>query len=440
MRARGQAGLTLLELVVAVSVFALAVGGLVMTIDSGLGLARNNRHRSIAANLVAAELDGVRRIPFTQVTMGQVTRTETVDGVPYTVVRDATWATNASTAGPCESGGGTPKVLRVVVRVFWPDMRGIPPPRASTILSPPVGSYDPNTGHLAVSVRDRAAEGFGGVPVRVTGVGVDRTIVTTEQGCAFFAFLAPGTYTASLQLAGHVDRQGTAVPTQTVGVQIGETASVAFDFDRAATLAVTLAAADPAATFPSPDLPLAWANPALVPDGVRRSAGTGTHRSLGNLFPYTDGYVLWAGGCADADPEGRAGDGTPFWPGATRPAPTMVTAGQTVAVTVPVAVAEITVTDLTGPGPVQVVAEHTPDPGCPEGITHTLGNVTGTATLLVALPHGTWTVRVVGRTWTGATAGDPNAEPPLPARDWPSLVLDPRWEDEEPASLTVEVV
>ena len=437
MRARGQAGLTLLELVVAVSVFALAVGGLVMTIDGGLNLARNNRHRSIAANLVAAELDTVRRLPFTQVTPGQVTRTETVDGVPYTVVRDATWATNASTTGPCESGGGTPKVLRVVVRVSWPDMRGIPPPEASTILSPPVGSYDPNTGHLAVAVRNRTAEGFGGVPVRVTGAGVDRTIVTTTEGCAFFAFLAPGTYTTSLQLAGHVDRQGTAVPTQTVGVQVGETASVAFDFDLAATLAVTLAAADPA-MFPTPDLPLAWANPALVPDGVRRSAGTGTQRSVGNLFPYPDGYVLWAGGCAAADPEGRAGDGTPFWPGATRPAPTMVTAGQTVAVTVPVAVAQITVTDRTGPGPVQVIAEHEPDPGCSDGEAYTLGQVSGTGTLVVALPHGTWTLRVVGRTWTGATAGDPDAEPPVPARNWPSLVLDPR--EEQQAILTVEVV
>jgi type II secretory pathway pseudopilin PulG len=437
MRTRGQEGLTLLELVVAISVFALAVGGLVMTIDSGLGLARTNRHRSIAANLAAAELDAVRRTPFTQLPLGQVVRTEPVDGVPYQVVRESTWVDNDSETGPCDSAGTVPKVLRVVVAVSWPDMRGIPPVRATTILSPPVGSYDPNTGHLAVAVRDRSAQPLEGVPVTVRSGGVHRLLTTTSEGCAFFAFLPPGTYDVTLERAGYVDRQGAAIPTQTVGVHLGETASAAFDFDQAATVVATLSPAAAGAVLPG-SVPLTWANPGLVPDGVRRSAGTGPTRTLGDLFPYADGYVLWAGGCADADPEGRGADDVPFWPGASRPPAVAVSPGDTATATVAVTVAEITVTDLSGPGPVEVIAEHAPDAGCPDGETYTLGTVDGAGTLLVALPHGTWTVRVPGRTWTGATSGDPVADPPLPPRPWPELVLDPRTTGT--AALVLDVV
>lgn len=425
MRTRGQAGLTLLELVVAVSVFALAVGGLVMTIDSGLGLARTNRHRSVAANLAAAELDALRRTPFTELVLGRVVRTETVDAVTYTVVRDALWVDNDSETGPCDSAGADPKVLRVVVEVSWPDMRGIPPVRATTIVSPPVGSYDPHSGHLAVAVRDRAAQPLPGVPVTATAGGVHRLLTTTADGCAFFAFLPPGTYAVTLERTGYVDRQGTTAPTQTVGVHVGETASVAFDFDRAATVEATLEPGAAGASLP-PGVPVSWANPGLVPDGVRRGAGTGPTRTLRDLFPYTDGYALWAGGCADADPEGRGADDVPFWPGALRPAAVAVSPGGTAAATVPVAVAELTVTDLSGPGPVPVIAEHAPDAGCPDGEEYTLGTIDGSGTLLVALPHGTWTVRVPGRAWTGATGGDPDADPPVPPRMWPDLVLDPR--------------
>jgi prepilin-type N-terminal cleavage/methylation domain-containing protein len=182
-RARAdERGFSLIELVVAVSVFAILSAGLALTIDSGLNLARNNRNRSIAANLASQEMDEVRQSPFTTLPLGLVDRSEAVDGVPYTVRRESEWVDNASTTGPCDSTNATPRVLRVSVSVFWPDMRGVAPAKSSTILSPPVGSFDPLNGHIAVKVMGGAAEPLLGVPVSVTGPGYNANLVTRCRG------------------------------------------------------------------------------------------------------------------------------------------------------------------------------------------------------------------------------------------------------------------
>ena len=241
-KSRSESGLSLIELLVALTVFALLAGGLVLLVESGLGLARNNRNRSIAANLASQEMDAVRQAKFTTLPIGLTTTTVPVASVPYVVNRNSEWVNNNSASGACDSSGTTPKVLRVSVDVSWPDMRGVPPARSSTVITPPVGSYDPNTGHIAVKVRNGDAAPLGGVPVRVVGPGVDKTVASTDAlaaspGCAFFAFLPAGSYTVSLGLSGYVDRQGTATPAQTAGVVVGATSSVAFDYDRAALVA-----------------------------------------------------------------------------------------------------------------------------------------------------------------------------------------------------------
>jgi len=100
-RARSQAGLTLIELLVALTIFAVLSGGIALLIDSGLTLARNNRNRTIAANLASQEMDKVRQSAFTALPVGLVSTDVAVDGVHYTVNRDSEWVNNNSTTGAC---------------------------------------------------------------------------------------------------------------------------------------------------------------------------------------------------------------------------------------------------------------------------------------------------------------------------------------------------
>ncbi|HEX4492532.1 MAG TPA: prepilin-type N-terminal cleavage/methylation domain-containing protein [Acidimicrobiia bacterium] len=404
---RGEDGLTLLELVVAISCFAIITGGVAATIDSGLTLTRDNRERSVAANLASQEMDTVRSIPFTSIAPRTVT--QNVDGTSYTITRELTWVSRTATNGPCDGANQNPELLRVRVVVTWPNMRGVAPVSSDTTMAPPIGAYSANSGHIAVKVLDGAAAGAFGTSVQITGP-TTKSQPTNDDGCAFFAFLTPGTYTVALNTIGYVDRQGLQTPSQTVSVTSGNVSSVQFDYDQASALSLTLAPS--AGGTPPNDLAISLGNTSFLPTGVRLYAGTGLTRSIGSLFPAADGYTAWGGSCADADPEGdQAGNAGPYWPGGMRPAPFAAPAGGTTTGTVPLESAALTV--MAGGLPVSgatVVATHAADSVCASGETHSLGTTDATGALTTALPYGTWQLSVTGR----------NA-----LTTWPSLVLDP---------------
>jgi len=394
MRCRADArGVSLLELVIAVSILAISLLGIAATIDSGLNLTRSNRNRSVAANLASQEMDLIRSSDFTTLAAG--TSVQTVNGVDYTVHRDLTWVPRDATNGPCDGANGSPELLRVHVYVTWATMSGVKAPAADTVLTPPVGAYDPNTGHVAVKVLDRNAAAATGVTASVAGP-TSRSAPTNSDGCAFFAFLPAGTYTVSLNTANWVDRQGYANPSDTVGVTVGATTSVQFDYDqRAAITATALGAVNG-------DVPDNYSytigNTGLLPAGVRSYTGTTNPRSITNLFPASDGYTVWAGSCADSDPEGLDIVGDPYYPGALRSAPVETTPGATVATDVVLNPVRVVVTAAGMPvGGVEVVITHAPDHVCATGETFGVGTTELDGTLDAELPYGSWTVTVTGR-------------------------------------------
>ena len=405
---RTTAGFTILELVIAIALFGIIMLGVATTVDSGLNLTRNNRNRSVAANLASQEMDLVRTSDF--MTLVPASSTQAVGDVPYTVSRELTWVPKNATSGPCDGTGGSPQLLRVRVSVTWPEMRGVTPVVSDSAMTPPVGAYDPNTGHIAVKVLDRDAAPSFGSTVTVTGPET-RTMPTNSDGCAFFAYLTPGTYTVSMSTAGYVDRQGSVSPSQIVGVSVGVTASAQFDYDRASSLYLTLTP-DAGGTVPV-DIPIALGNTVFLPAGTRVFAGSGTSRTLANLFPAPDGYQAWAGGCADADPQGEMSDGSGvYWPGATRAAAFEMSPGGTTAGSVALRSLQVTVHDEGGAvvAGATVIATHEADQVCASGATHTLGATDGEGALTSALPYGTWQISVTGR----------SARP-----EWPIATLDP---------------
>lgn len=425
LRARpgSEAGLSIVELLVALTVFALLITGVAVTAFNGLDLARQNRNRSVAANLASQEMDTLRAQDFTTLPVGQTNVNQTIDGVPYTVTRELSWVSSSATAGPCDAQSGTPQLLRVRVAVSWPDMRGVPPAESNTVLTPPIGAYDPNTGHVAVKVLDGSAEPAAAHPVTVSRTGFSQTIVTTSEGCAYFAFLTADTYTVSLDTSGYVDRQGIQYVSQTVGVAVGTVSSVQFDYDRAATLDLTLSSPNGGEVPGSVALTLG--NTAFLPDGSKIYQGTGTPRTITGLFPSTDGYQVWAGDCADADPEGQqAGEGEVYWPDAQRENALSTTPGDTTSGSVALASVDVTVMRSGVPQVgATVKATKGSDHICAWGDDLTIGTTDGAGQLRVALPYGkAWQIEVTGSS---------------PVGGWPAVDVDPT--SATVPSVTVEI-
>ena len=409
-RSTTESGMTLLELVVAMSIMALMMTGIAATVGSGFTLVRNNRNRDVAANLASQEMDTVRELASSSFTsLAPAVTTQRVGGVPYTVNRELTWVADNASNGPCDAPNQSPQVVRVHVWVDWPDRRGADPATADSVLTPPVGAYSTNSGHIAVSVVDSDAQPLYGIGVTISGPAA-ASLPTNSSGCAFFAFMPAGTYAVTLNGVGYVDRQGHANPTQNVGVTVGQVSSVQFDYDRAATIQATFAPAN-GGVVPN-DLPITIGNTILVPTGTAVFSGTGQTRTLTNLFPSNDGFAMWAGKCADADPEGTTAAGAAYYPGATRADPVEVDPAQTTPANVTLTPLHVHVTDQSG-NPVSgrsLVLVHAADSVCASGETHTVGTTSASGDIDLSLPFGVWQVQEQGHS---------------PKTSWPSVTMSP---------------
>jgi type II secretory pathway pseudopilin PulG len=387
---RGESGFTIVEMMVAMMIFMIMITGIATMMSSTLNITRNNRNRSIAANLAAEEMDTVRTTTFTDLPLGRIVTTQDVDGVAYTVTRDTEWITEGATGGACrpETSDTDLAFLRVTVFVEWPNMTGVQPPTSSTIVTPPVGTYDTNTGHVAVEVINRDGGPQEGVDITLSNTsGFSETQTTTEDGCAFFAYKSAGAYTLTATAAGFVDDQANDTVSQAVTVVVGATAAAQFVYGQAATLDLTLDG-EGSGIDPPDDVPVTLGNTHFVPAGTRIFTGSGNPREIESLFPWLDGYDVWLGECADADP-------LSFGVARNHVA---TTAGGTSTVTVHIHELEVWVED-SGGSPVQgaaVQVVHPADALCPLGETFSLGTTDASGLATMALPFGTWEVWVDG--------------------------------------------
>jgi hypothetical protein len=415
-RPERQGGYSVVELLVAVTVFALVFAAVSIGIGRALEINRGNRNRSAAAYLAARELEEVRATAFASVALGRTTCPYTTTScnvpAPYTVVQDVAWASPGSTTTACDvpaTSGSALAYKRVTVTVTWPDMRGTEPVRNQTLLTPPSGSYDPNDGHILVQAFNRDALPLAGQTVSLSGPET-ASQTTTSDGCAFFPYLEPGTYTATISTSGYVDRQGNQPATVAAGVTASQITRVQFDYDRAATLSVGLVAPS-GAVIPTGTYGIAMtvANSNLTvgtKSFQQASTGAGSPRTITPLFPYASGYQVWAGDCADADPAAHTGGsrGTVL---ASSPGATTAGSANLDAVDVTVRRTSATGTLVSG---ATVSAVHAAGTGCTAGETLTTTTTTNASgQLRLALPYGTWTIRAVSgtRNGTATVALDP---------------------------------
>jgi type II secretory pathway pseudopilin PulG len=414
-----QDGYSVVELLVAVTVFALVFAAVSIGIGRALEVNRANRNRSAAAYLAARQLEEVRAKSFSSVALGRTTCVYTTSAcnlpAPYTVVQDVAWASPGNTSTSCDVPATTGSALaykRVTVTVTWPDMSGVAPVTSQTLLTPPGGSYDPNDGHILVQVFDRDALPLGNQSVSITGPqSVSQT--TTADGCAFFAYLDPGTYTARITTSGYVDRQGAQPATLSVGVTASQITKVQFDYDEAATLSVGLVVPSTAVLPSGIAMTVANSNLTVGYKSFQQAAtGSGITRTITPLFPYASGYQVWAGDCADADPATYSG-GSRGAVVASNPAAT-TTGGSANLDAVDVTVRFNTATGVAVAN-ATITATHAVGTGCTGGNTLTTTTKTDTTgKLRLALPYGNWTIAAtgtaapyVGKTGTATVALDP---------------------------------
>jgi type II secretory pathway pseudopilin PulG len=306
---RDDAGATLMEMIVALMIFAVIASALLTLLLSTARMSGDTKSRSVAASIAASVIDEARALGPTEVPAGGTHLTRTVGGRAYTVVRDAIFVKRGE-ATSCSSSGVL-SYLRVNVTVSWDQLGSTKSVASDTLLTPRTGDLDATKGSVAVEVLDRTGAGVADVPVTLAPAGtagVPSVQRTTRDGCAMFAFVAPGQYTASLAKDGYTDQTASSAPKTSTTVSAGTIAPVKFIFDQGATLRVSLVGEDPA-RYPAPDdLRLTLYSPAVfgtstntrvfgVTSPPRRISSLTSPTVPLSLFPDNAGYGGWAGEC-----------------------------------------------------------------------------------------------------------------------------------------------
>jgi prepilin-type N-terminal cleavage/methylation domain-containing protein len=408
---RDDSGFSLIEVVVAMVVLMVFAGALSVTLLDSLGVSKVSRERVAAGNLAARELEITRNkfassdadalavAATSSVTNGNplgAPGPSVVDGVPYTIQRDVQWLPTGTGVSACDGGAlVVSPSLQVFVTVTWPNMRTAKPVFAETVMTPLKGQ----TADLSVSfvaVKVQSADGTPSDGVTATAVGPGGTFIHTTDGsgCVVFQVGVAGNYNVTLNMAGWVDQTGTQLSVKTpITAALGTLVTKTMTYDTAASMNVILASGAGGYAFPSPLPGINYlkldVNSILVRQSVASATATTT---VSGLWPKSDGYAAWPGGCPDSDPASAP------TAGGNRGTNVIIPPGGNKNVTATLAPVNLTVltSPLTGSKPVPgvVVTATNSSTGallCSSADkTLTLGTTDGAGNLKTSVPYGNW--------------------------------------------------
>lgn len=396
-RLAGDEGLSIVEVMVAMVVFAIIAVGIAGGITSSLVLSGVSKSRVAATNLAQQAIDTARTTKDVFSLRNATNAPVSVGGVAYTVSRTANWISATGEDVTCGAGTGALAYKRVTVKVAWTDgKRAAQSVSMDTLVAPTSTVSDEDNGTVVVVVSNALGIGNPGVTVTVTpGTTPNGATtlsaqpgVTDSDGCAYATNVTPGNYTVKVVSSDGRDPVQATSTTKSLTVVQGQTASQTFTYDTAATYNLQ---------FPSDTT-----NPITLPrslSAVLRHTGTpdvsmGTATSM-KAFPFKEGYWAvpgtYSATCTNGDPGAWS---TPNGTAVSAPQiPVQVLAGASQpAVPVPMGVFAVKLSSALDNAVVAttVTAGGNGDPGCATTTTYVFAGLSNTARL--ALPYGTYTL------------------------------------------------
>ncbi|WIB60015.1 prepilin-type N-terminal cleavage/methylation domain-containing protein [Curtobacterium sp. MCLR17_007] len=400
-------GFSIIEVMVAMTIFAMFAAGVAMGIASTLFLTQDNRSREAALNLANQALDAARSTKDV-FTLDDDLSTQSVGAQSYTIKRTTNWINSDGTDNSCGAGSGVLAYKRVAITVTWSS--GASPKQKSVVLdslvSPSAAVSSATASTIVVGVTTANGGPNEGVSVSITPRSGGATSLpaqpaaTDGNGCSYALGVTPGTYRITITKSGNVDPDGASAPYFDVTTSSGGIGNKTFTYDQGISVSVgaPLNANGKAAKFPT-GLTTSFRNGSTVKTTTSTSA---------TLFPYTDGWTVLGGAysptCTDVDPsawttssanlvtspfvftDSNTALGTPgFNPTSTSAA---------------VARAPMGIVDVKLGGldtvlfaTVKNTSAAGGDPGCSPSTTYTFTGLNSASPTTIALPYGSWTLR-----------------------------------------------
>ncbi|WIE75486.1 prepilin-type N-terminal cleavage/methylation domain-containing protein [Curtobacterium sp. MCSS17_007] len=395
-------GFSIIEVMVAMTIFAMIAAGVAAGIVSTLYLTQDNRSREAALNLANQALDAARSTKDV-FTLDDETVPATVGNQDFTVKQTTNWINSDGSDNTCGAGSGVLAYKRVSISVSWTS--GTSPRQKNvvldTLISPSSAVTSATASTIVIGVKTATGGPNQGVAVAFTprsggASAIARPPAATDaNGCTYAVGVTPGTYRVTITKAGNIDPDGTAAPYADVTTAAGGVGNKTFQFDRG--LTVTAGGPLNLKDGVSAKLPTALPMTYRYDDQVKTVSTVTT-----TLFPYQWKAVAGAFSdtCTNVDPSA--------WPTAngfaTSPnifnAADGVTPGfnpttdSTVTARAPMGIVDVTTSGLDTVLVAKVKntsAVPNGDPGC-QATTYVFTGLSSLRPTTIALPFGTWSL------------------------------------------------
>jgi Tfp pilus assembly protein PilV len=310
-----EAGFGLIEGIVAAVIFAILALGVLAAVDGAARSTGREKARAVASTLAERDQERMRTMRAVDLPEYRWTRDVTIGDAVYTVASEADWVSDTSASDiSCTSTGGKADFLRlrstVTSTAFGTSTASA---RIDSLMTPPIGSAGGNNGTLSVQVSDRDNKPVAGIGVSISGedAGFNGTKPTNANGCAVFAYVPADTYDIVMNTTSYVSTDGVQSVATTGTVTTGTASVVPLVYDKAGALTASFDtqyydwAANAYRVSASRAFNLTLANARLSTNAGRRFLSSATPvAQLGatNLFPFADGYGVYAGRCVEENP------------------------------------------------------------------------------------------------------------------------------------------
>jgi hypothetical protein len=277
--------------VLAIVTFAV-LDGMSGAADTG----ERNRQRSVASTLAQQDIERLRSFEITDLSNYRETRTVEMGGVDYTVVSRTDWVRDASGLISCTNDDTKAEYLKITSSA-WSPASEERPVREVSLLTPAPGAFSSTSGTAAIKLTDREGNPHASVGVSLDGAS-DYSDSTNDVGCAIFGMVPAGNY--EVNVAGLVDWGGEDGSTNVVTVSPAKTSLKHLELEPPGSLR---------ARFERPDgTTAAWSSITVanskLPGGTKTfTSGSAVPTIDSNgLFPFLDGYGVYAGACRANNP------------------------------------------------------------------------------------------------------------------------------------------
>jgi hypothetical protein len=292
----------MIEVIMGALILAFATFAIFNGLEGAQATGRMNKERSVSSTLAQQDIERLRAYPITALSNYRQTRTVDVAGVAYTVDSQSDWVVDSTGVVSCTTDAAPPQYMKLTSIVRSPASVNRPV-REVSLLTPAPGAFSGTAGTVAVKVTKRDGSPHVGVGVQLSGPG-SFSSTTNEFGCAIFGMIPSGNY--DVDVPGYVGWGGEGFADGQVAVVAAKTSLKQMEVELPASLS---------ARFRVPSgVPADWGSAALsnaitvanakLPGGLKEFTAASAVTSINGtgLFPFLDGYGVYAGTCRANNP------------------------------------------------------------------------------------------------------------------------------------------